>query len=59
MIQVKLQLSAETMQDLIVNLNSQLGAGFADMLSGMAEAVVSGDNLMTSFIGMLGALWFR
>ena len=50
----KLQLSAETMQDLIVNLNSQLGAGFADMLSGMAEAVVSGDNLMTSFIGMLG-----
>jgi len=50
----KLQLSAETMEDLIVNLNSQLGAGFADMLSGLAEGIASGDNLMSSFIGMLG-----
>tara|TARA_A100001201_G_scaffold89917_1_gene78792 strand:+ start:67 stop:2373 length:2307 start_codon:yes stop_codon:yes gene_type:complete len=50
----KFQISAEKMEDLVVNLNSQLGAGFADMLSGMAEGVASGDNLMTSFVGMLG-----
>ena len=42
------------MEDLVVNLNSELGAGFADMLSGMAEGVASGDNLMSSFVGMLG-----
>ena len=50
----KFKISAEKMEDLIVDLNSQLGSGFADMLSGLAEGVASGDNLMTSFVGMLG-----
>ena len=50
----RFKISAEKMEDLVVNLNSELGAGFADMLSGMAEGVASGDNLMSSFVGMLG-----
>jgi TP901 family phage tail tape measure protein len=55
----KFSLTADQMSDLTAELNSTLGQGIGDMLSGLAEGIASGDNLMKSFIQMIGGFFVQ
>ena len=55
----KFQLTSEQMSDLTAQLNDSLGQGIGDMISGLAQGIASGDNLMKSFIEMIGGFFVQ